>query len=106
LRLLLGYLKTAQKCVLRRCVLDRLFNDPILPQPAAFLTLAKTLSGKLAFAEVTASLDSLDDHLAYRTFLVGHTLTAADAAVWGSLRGAAMYNAPRSRYEPDANILF
>jgi glutathione S-transferase len=68
----------------------------ILPQSAAFLTLAKTLSGKLAFAEVTAALDSLDDHLAYRTFLVGHAVTTADAAVWGSLRGADMYSAPRT----------
>lgn len=77
--------------MLHRCVLDRFLNDSILLQSAAFLTLAKTLSGKLAFAEVTAALDSLDDHLAYRTFLVGHTITAADAAVWGSLRGAGMY---------------
>ncbi|KAF8319449.1 glutamate-tRNA ligase [Clavulina sp. PMI_390] len=55
---------------------------------AAFLTLAKTLSGKLSFPEVTAALDTLDDHLTFRTFLVGHAITAADAAVWGSLRAS------------------
>ena len=37
--------------------------------------------------QIIASLDSLDDHLAYRTFLIGHDITAADWIVWGVLKG-------------------
>jgi glutathione S-transferase len=37
--------------------------------------------------EIIAALDSLDDHLAYRTFLVGHEITAADLLVWGAIKG-------------------
>jgi len=36
---------------------------------------------------VVAGLDSLDDHLAFRTFLVGHNITTADLAVWGAVKG-------------------
>ena len=54
---------------------------------AAFFELAKKLPTVTAFPELTASLDSLDDHLAYRTFLVGHDVTAADLMVWGALKG-------------------
>lgn len=39
-----------------------------------------------------SALDSLDDHLAYRTYLVGHDITAADWAVWGALKGLARSN--------------
>ena len=40
--------------------------------------------------EIIASLDSLDDHLAYRTFLVGHDLTASDFLVWGAIKGTPL----------------
>lgn len=40
-----------------------------------------------------ASLDSLDDHLAFRTFLIGHDISAADLIVWGALKG--MQPSPR-----------
>ncbi|KAF5315925.1 hypothetical protein D9611_004790 [Ephemerocybe angulata] len=53
----------------------------------AFLTLATKLRTLAAFPEIVAALDSLDDHLAYRTYLVGHDITAADWAVWGALKG-------------------
>ncbi|OJT06095.1 hypothetical protein TRAPUB_3030 [Trametes pubescens] len=55
---------------------------------AAFFALAKTLPTVTAFPEITAALDSLDDHLAYRTFLVGHDITAAEWIVWGALKGS------------------
>ncbi|KAI0707693.1 glutamate-tRNA ligase [Earliella scabrosa] len=55
---------------------------------AAYFALAKTLPTVTAFPEITAALDSLDDHLAFRTFLVGHDLTMADWAVWGALKGS------------------
>ncbi|OSD08417.1 glutamate-tRNA ligase [Trametes coccinea BRFM310] len=55
---------------------------------AAYFALAKTLPTVTAFPEITAALDSLDDHLAYRTFLVGHDITAADWIVWGALKGS------------------
>ncbi|KIM49350.1 hypothetical protein M413DRAFT_438537 [Hebeloma cylindrosporum] len=52
----------------------------------AFFTLAKTLRTLATFSEIVSSLDSLDDHLAFRTFLVGHEVTSADWIVWGSLK--------------------
>ncbi|KAF8643759.1 hypothetical protein AX16_008778 [Volvariella volvacea WC 439] len=53
----------------------------------AFFALAKSLRTLTAHAEVVAALDSLDDHLAYRTYLVGHTITSADWMLWGTLKG-------------------
>ncbi|KAJ2932898.1 hypothetical protein H1R20_g4184, partial [Candolleomyces eurysporus] len=53
----------------------------------AFLTLASKLRTLAAFPEIVSALDSLDDHLAYRTYLVGHDVTAADWAVYGALKG-------------------
>jgi glutamyl-tRNA synthetase len=32
----------------------------------------------------------MDDHLAYRTFLVGHDSTAADWVLWGVLKGTVL----------------
>ncbi|KZS88349.1 glutamate-tRNA ligase [Sistotremastrum niveocremeum HHB9708] len=55
---------------------------------AALLALAKTLPTITSFPDLVAGLDTLDDHLAYRTFLVGHTLTVADFAVWGSIKSS------------------
>ena len=60
-------------------------------QTQAFFELAKTVPTITAFAELTAALDSLDDHLAYRTFLVGHDVTAADLMVWGALKGEYLH---------------
>ncbi|OBZ65709.1 putative glutamate--tRNA ligase, cytoplasmic [Grifola frondosa] len=54
---------------------------------SAYFALAKALPTLTAFNEIVAALDSLDDHLAYRTFLVGHDITAADWIVWGVLKG-------------------
>ncbi|EMD38118.1 hypothetical protein CERSUDRAFT_113249 [Gelatoporia subvermispora B] len=53
----------------------------------AYFALAKKLPTTTAFPELVAALDSLDDHLAFRTFLVGHEITAADLTIWGALRG-------------------
>lgn len=43
-----------------------------------------------AIPDILALLDSLDNHLAYRTFLVGHDITAADFIIWGSIKGSAI----------------
>ncbi|KAF8965231.1 glutamate-tRNA ligase [Flammula alnicola] len=53
----------------------------------AFFALAKNLRTLTVFPEIVSVLDSLDDHLAFRTFLVGHEISAADWFVWGSLKG-------------------
>ncbi|KAA1469418.1 glutamate-tRNA ligase [Dentipellis sp. KUC8613] len=53
----------------------------------SYFALAKSLLSSSAVPEIQASLNSLDDYLAYRTFLVGHEITAADLIVWGALRG-------------------
>jgi glutamyl-tRNA synthetase len=43
---------------------------------------------------VTASLDLLDNHLAYRAFLVGHAISPTDWAVWGILKGESSLPSP------------
>ncbi|KAF9473776.1 glutamate-tRNA ligase [Pholiota conissans] len=54
---------------------------------ATFFALAKKLKALAIFPEIVTALDSLDDHLAFRTFLIGHTISAADWTLWGSLKG-------------------
>ncbi|KAF5380883.1 hypothetical protein D9615_004122 [Tricholomella constricta] len=54
----------------------------------SLFALAKNLRTITAHPELVAALDSLDDFLAFRTFLVGHTISAADWIVWGSLKGS------------------
>ncbi|KAN0063886.1 glutamate--tRNA ligase [Thecaphora frezii] len=41
------------------------------------------------FQAATAIADDLDQHLALRTYLVGHGLTAADIAVWSGIRSSS-----------------
>ncbi|KAK7037996.1 putative glutamate--tRNA ligase, cytoplasmic [Favolaschia claudopus] len=53
----------------------------------AFFALAKSLSTTTAVPQIIAALDSLDDHLTYRTLLVGHEITAADWMLWGAMKG-------------------
>lgn len=53
-----------------------------------FFDLAASLPSKTAFADLAPAIDTIDDHLAYRTFIVGHALTAADWAVWGALKAS------------------
>ncbi|KAH8106901.1 glutamate-tRNA ligase [Cristinia sonorae] len=53
-----------------------------------YFALASTVPKLTAFPDITAALHSVDDHLAYRTYLVGHDITAADFILWGSLKGS------------------
>ncbi|KAG2157498.1 tRNA synthetases class I, catalytic domain-containing protein [Suillus clintonianus] len=55
---------------------------------AAYFDLAKTVPTLTAIPDILAALDSLDNHLAYRTFLVGHDITAADFIIWGAIKVA------------------
>ncbi|KAJ3865572.1 glutamate-tRNA ligase [Lentinula novae-zelandiae] len=55
---------------------------------ASFFALAKTLRTVTAVPEIVTGLDSLDDHLAWRTFLVGHDITSADWILWGALKSS------------------
>ena len=54
---------------------------------ASYFALAKSLTSVTAVPQVLAALDSLDDHLAWRTFLISHELTSSDLIVWGSIKG-------------------
>jgi len=56
-------------------------------QSMSYFALAKNLRALAVFPEIVAALDSLDDHLAYRTYLVGNEPSPADWAVWGALKG-------------------
>ncbi|KAG1877699.1 tRNA synthetases class I, catalytic domain-containing protein [Suillus subalutaceus] len=58
---------------------------------AAYFELAKTVPTLTAIPDIIALLDSLDNHLAYRTFLVGHDMTAADFIIWGSIKVAPKF---------------
>ena len=69
---------------LLRCISD----SHTRRQSSSFFSLAKKLAIATTLPEIVSSLDSLDDHLAYRTFLVGHGITAVDWSVWGALKGA------------------
>ncbi|KAL0581100.1 glutamate--tRNA ligase [Marasmius crinis-equi] len=55
---------------------------------ASFFALVKSLAKTTAVPEILTALDSLDDHLAWRTFLVGHEITTADLFVWGTLKAS------------------
>ncbi|OBZ65996.1 hypothetical protein A0H81_14038 [Grifola frondosa] len=52
-----------------------------------FLSLARTLPTLVAYDMTLAALDFLDEHLAFRTFLVGHDITVADWVIWGAIKG-------------------
>jgi glutamyl-tRNA synthetase len=67
------------------------FSSMIYWQSTKFHEIATSLPTKTAFAELAPVIDNIDDHLAYRTFIVGHALTAADWAVWGALKGTPIY---------------
>jgi glutamyl-tRNA synthetase len=45
------------------------------------------LATATTFSDIVPSLDSLDDHLAFRTFLVEHEISGADWVLWGTLKG-------------------
>ncbi|KAF7363728.1 putative glutamate--tRNA ligase, cytoplasmic [Mycena sanguinolenta] len=55
----------------------------------AFFALAKNLATVTAVPQIITHLNTLDDHLAYRTFLVGHEITAADWMLWGTMKGSS-----------------
>ncbi|KIJ69105.1 hypothetical protein HYDPIDRAFT_179001 [Hydnomerulius pinastri MD-312] len=55
---------------------------------ATFFALSKTLPTITAVPDILTALDSVDNHLAYRTFLVGHDITAADWMLWGTIRAS------------------
>jgi glutamyl-tRNA synthetase len=60
-------------------------------QAPHFLNVATQLRGTLAFPDLVANLDQLDDHLAFRTFLAGHELSSVDLAVWGACKGEPIH---------------
>lgn len=53
-----------------------------------------------AFNEIAVALDSLDDHLAFRTYLISHDIMAADWILWGSLKGRNIGDYSRSDLIP------
>ncbi|KAI0025967.1 glutamyl-tRNA synthetase [Xylariomycetidae sp. FL0641] len=59
------------------------------------------LSSKV-FQELRKPLEELDAHLTLRTHLVGHSLTIADLAVWGTIRGNPVASANIKRLHANA----
>ncbi|KZT27302.1 glutamate-tRNA ligase [Neolentinus lepideus HHB14362 ss-1] len=54
----------------------------------AFFAIAKKIPTITAVPDLLTALDSLDDHLAFRTFLIGHDITASDFMLWGAIKGS------------------
>ncbi|PFH54261.1 hypothetical protein AMATHDRAFT_186121 [Amanita thiersii Skay4041] len=77
-------ISTEEEIVLALVKQDGSSNDS--EKISSFFTLATSLRSVTAFNEIVAALDSLDDHLAFRTFLIGHNLSAADWMIWGTLK--------------------
>ena len=59
----------------------------LVSQAPALASSAKTLAKATAHPEVVAGLEGFDNHLAYRTFLVGHNIGATDFVLWAALKG-------------------
>ena len=74
-----------------RLIIIDMLNHNLQSQTLSFFALAKTLPTVTSFPEIIAALDSLDDHLAFRTYLIGHDITVADWVLWGSLKGVYLY---------------
>ncbi|EIM86286.1 glutamyl-tRNA synthetase [Stereum hirsutum FP-91666 SS1] len=55
---------------------------------STFFALAHSLNNITEFDEVILALDKLDDHCAFRTYLVGHDITASDWMIWGAIKGS------------------
>jgi glutamyl-tRNA synthetase len=73
-------------------------------QASAFLSVAETLPSITSFPELVAALDSLDDHLTLRTFLLGNDVTIADWGVWGSLKCVWYAVEPYGPYRPVSSV--
>ena len=69
----------------------------MLLQGEALIALSASIPTTKDFAALIAALDSLDDRLALRTYLDGHELTVVDWLVWGSIKGASLYQALLTR---------
>jgi glutamyl-tRNA synthetase len=84
-------------------------RELISTQAPDFLNVATQLRGTLAFPDLVASLDQLDNHLAFRTFLVGHELSSVDLAVWGACKGEpgpySAYNWPLTIIQGSGQVL-
>lgn len=59
--------------------------DPAL-QTSTLISSAKALAKATVHPEVVAALEKFDNRLAYRTFLVGHDLSATDFVLWAALK--------------------
>ena len=59
----------------------------ISPKKPFFISFAKNIASISAYPDAVVAVDTLDDHLVYRTFLIGHAITSADLTVWGAMKG-------------------
>lgn len=85
-----GLVGDSAKVEFSHILTQSLFRSDVSSQAQSFFALSKTLRTVSAFPETVAALDSLDDYLTFRTFLVGHSITAADWIVWGTLKGSSV----------------
>ncbi|KAJ7475885.1 glutamyl-tRNA synthetase [Mycena latifolia] len=62
-------------------------SDGSLAKISFYNEMASTLSTTSDMHKIIRILEELDDHLAFRTFLVAHGVSEADYVIWGSLKG-------------------
>ncbi|KAJ2157739.1 glutamate--tRNA ligase [Coemansia sp. RSA 552] len=71
-------------------VVDQLTENVTGPAAEWVEFARKRLAGG-NFKDLAVALDELDQYLTMRSYLVGYSATAADAAVWGALRASAIF---------------
>lgn len=62
--------------------------DADSPKAVTYSELARTLPTVTGVPDILSVLDSIDNHLAYRTFLVTNDITAVDWLLWGAMRAS------------------
>lgn len=58
-----------------------------MAQVESLLSLTRTLPELAGVEDIVDGLNALDDHLAIRTFFVGHVISHVDWIIWGQIRG-------------------
>ncbi|KAF9527573.1 tRNA synthetases class I, catalytic domain-containing protein [Crepidotus variabilis] len=86
-------LETEQSCITgERDIIDKLASKGGILSDGAqtdfFSSMAQSMQSTTSFQDAIAILNAIDDHLTFRTFLIGHGITATDWIVWGAMKGS------------------
>lgn len=62
--------------------------DADSPKAATYSAVARALPTVTGVSDILSTLDSINNHLAYHTFLVTNVITAVDWLLWGAIRAS------------------